>query len=104
MIVEERNYTFSPAELAPFLDLYGCEGVHIHTRLLGHLIGYFCTEIGENLNEVVHLWGFADMAERTVRRQALWRDPEWLAFAARSPAPIRMRNRILAPTAFSPLR
>ena len=104
MIVEERNYTFLPAELAPFLELYGREGVHIHTRLLGRLIGYFRTEIGENLSEVVHLWGFADMAERSLRRQALWSDPEWLAFAARSPVPIRMRNRILAPTAFSPLR
>ena len=104
MIVEERNYTFSPVDLAPFLELYGREGVQIHMRLLGHLIGYFSTEVGENLSEVVHLWGFADMAERSLRRQTLWRDPEWLAFAARSPVPIRMRNRILAPTAFSPLR
>jgi hypothetical protein len=104
MIVEERNYTFTPADLAPFLELYGREGVQIHTRLLGNLIGYFRTEVGENLSEVVHLWGFTDMAERAARRQALWQDPEWLAFAARSPAPIRMRNRILAPTAFSPIR
>ena len=104
MIVEERNYTFAPADLGPFLALYENEGVHIATRLLGNLIGYFRTEVGADLNEVVHIWGFKDFADRTARRKALWADPEWLAFAAKSPAPVRMWNRVLTPTAFSPIR
>jgi len=104
MIIEERNYAFLPAELAAFLPLYEREGVAIHTRILGRLVGYFRTEIGEDLNEVVHLWAFEDMNDRETRRRALWADPDWLAFAKVSPAPVRMRNRILLPTAFSPLR
>ena len=104
MIVEERNYAFAPADLGRFLSLYEKEGVHIHQRILGNLIGYFRTEVGDDLNEVVHLWGFTDLNERAVRRAALWSDPEWLEFAARSPVPVRMRNRLLTPTAFSPLR
>jgi hypothetical protein len=103
MIVEERNYAFAPAELGHFLELYEREGVQIHTRILGTLIGYFKTEVGQDLNEVVHLWGFADMNDRAERRRALWTDPEWLVFAAKSPVPLRMRNRILTPTNFSPL-
>ena len=104
MIVEERNYAFAPADLGPFLALYEKEGVHIHTRILGKLIGYFRTEVGDDLNEVVHLWSFDDLGDRARRRAALWTDAEWLEFAARSPVPVRMRNRLLAPTAFSPLR
>jgi hypothetical protein len=104
VIVEERNYAFAPADLGPFLKLYEAEGVRIHRRLLGDLLGYFRTEVGDDLNEVVHWWGFADFEDRLRRRAALWADPEWLEFAARCPAPLRMRNRILTPTPFSPIR
>lgn len=104
MIVEERNYAFSPADLPRFLDIYEAEGVRIATRLLGNLIGYFRTEVGSDLNEVVHLWGFDDLNDRAIRRAALWADAEWLDFAARCPAPLRQRNRLLAPTSWSPIR
>lgn len=104
MIVEERNYAFAPADLPRFLAMYEREGVFIATRLLGNLIGYFRTEVGPDLNEVVHLWGFEDLNDRARRRQALWADPEWLDFAARCPSPVRQRNRLLSPTAWSPIR
>jgi hypothetical protein len=102
MIVEERNYQFASADLARFLDYYEREGVTIHVRNLGQLIGYFTTEFGD-LSEVVHLWGFKDLSDREARRKALWADPQWLAFAAKAPVPVRMRNRLLIPTRFSPL-
>ena len=102
MIVEERNYTFAAADLPGFLEYYERVGVAIHSRILGHLIGYFTTEVGE-LNEVVHLWGFQNFEDRVVRRKALWADPDWLAFAAKAAAPLRMRNRLLVPTRFSPI-
>lgn len=104
MIVEERNYAFAPADLGPFLTLYERDGVHIHKRILGNLIGYFRTDVGNDLNEVVHWWGFKTLDDRAARRAALWSDPAWLEFAAGCPAPVRMRNRILTPTSFSPLR
>ena len=104
MIVEERNYAFAPTDLGPFLKLYEAEGVHLHQRILGNLVGYFRTEVGEDLNEVVHWWGFEDLNDRARRRAALWTDPDWLEFAARCPVPVRMRNRLLTPTTFSPLR
>lgn len=104
MIVEERNYAFAPEVLPGFLEIYEKEGVFIATRLLGNLIGYFRTEVGPDLNEVVHLWGFADLNDRAERRKALWTDPEWLDFAKRCPSPVRQRNRLLTPTAWSPIR
>ncbi len=30
---------------------------------LGHLVGYFTTEVG-NVNEIVHIWAYQDLAER----------------------------------------
>ncbi len=104
MIIEERNYAFAPADLPRFLDIYEKEGVFIATRLLGNLIGYFRTEVGSDLNEVVHLWGFNDLNDRATRRAALWADVEWLDFATRCPSPVRQRNRLLTPTPWSPIR
>jgi hypothetical protein len=104
MIVEERNYAFAAADLPRFLDIYEREGVFIATRLLGNLIGYFRTEVGSDLNEVVHLWGFDDLNDRATRRAALWTDAEWLDFAARCPSPVHQRNRLLMPTSWSPIR
>ena len=104
MLVEERNYAFAPPDLARFLAVYEQEGVAIHQRVLGNLIGYFRTEVGDDLNELVHLWGFDSLNDRATRRAALWADPAWLEFIVRCPSPVRMRNRILAPTSFSPLR
>jgi len=104
MIVEERNYAFAPTDMARFLEIYEKEGVFIATRILGNLIGYFRTEVGSDLNEVIHLWGFSDLNDRAVRRAALWKDPEWLDFSSRCPAPVHQRNRLLVPTAWSPIR
>ena len=104
MIVEERNYAFAPADIGPFLAIYEKEGIYIAKRILGNLLGYFRTEVGPDLNEVVHLWGFDDLNDRAIRRTALWLDPEWLEFATRCPSPLRQRNRLLTPTSWSPIR
>jgi hypothetical protein len=56
MIVEERCYTVRPGTVARYYKDYDPRGLGIQTRILGNLIGYFHTEIGE-LNQIVHLWG-----------------------------------------------
>ena len=104
MILEERNYTFRPGTVAAFLLMYEAEGLAIHTRHLGRLVGFFTSEVGL-LNQVVHMWAYDSMADREARRARLNADPEWLAFVPRSAGMIeRMENRILTATRFSPLR
>ena len=103
MVVEERIYTMAPGTIPAMLELYEREGLAVHKRNLGNLIGYFVSDIGD-LNLLVQLWGFADMQDRAVRREKLWSDPEWLAFTAKVPAPLKMQNRILLPTRFSPIQ
>jgi hypothetical protein len=103
MIVEKRTYTFHPGKLAEFLQIYEAEILEIHTRYLP-LIGYFTTEIG-TLNQVITMWGYADMAERESKRARLYADPAWIALAPKTTHLIQtMQTEILRPTHFSPIR
>jgi hypothetical protein len=104
MIVEERTYTVKPGTVRQYYDDYNPRGLKIQERILGNLIGYFHTEIGE-LNKIVHLWGYESLAEREKRRAALAADPEWLAYLQQAPDIIvAMESRILVPAPFSPIR
>jgi hypothetical protein len=79
------------------------EGIAIQKRHLGQLVGYFSTEIGP-LNEIIHIWAFADLEDRAKRRAALLADPAWQAFLPRIRHLIEEgENRILKPAPFSPL-
>ena len=104
MIYEERNYSFAPANFRRFLQVFEAEGLALTRAHLGLLVAYFTTETGE-LNTAVHIWAFEDFADRERRRTALWSDPAWLTYADKVlPWILRMENRLLKPTAFSPLR
>lgn len=104
MIVEERIYRIRSGKLRDYLTLVQTEGLAIQQPILGNLIGYFVSEIGP-LNHVVHMWGYADFEDRTVRRQRLSEDPRWQAFIPKLATLIETaENRILLPTAFSPLK
>ena len=104
MIIEERCYTLKPGTLRIYYEDYDPRGLDIQTRILGNLIGYFHTEIGE-LNQVVHLWGYDSLAERERRRALLAADAEWQAYLKQSPdIVVRMESRILVPAPFSPIR
>ncbi len=104
MIVEERIYRIRSGKLNDYLALVQNEGLAIQQPILGTLIGYFVSEIGP-LNHVVHMWGYADFEDRTVRRRRLSEDPRWQAFIPKLAALIETaENRILLPTEFSPLK
>lgn len=104
MIVEERCYTLKPGTVHLYYHDYSPLGLKIQTRILGNLIGYFHTEIGQ-LNKVVHLWGYDSLAERERRRALLAADQEWLDYLKQSPdIVVDMESRILVPAPFSPIK
>jgi hypothetical protein len=104
MIVEERCYTVKPGTVQLYYRDYDPRGLEIQKRILGNLIGYFHTEIGE-LNQIVHLWGYDSLAERERRRALLAADLAWQDYLKQSPDIIvRMESRILVPAPFSPIR
>lgn len=104
MVVEERDYTFHPAHFRRFLAVFEAQGLPLMQQHLGELVGVFTAETGE-LNTVVQVWRYADLADRERRRTAMWADPRWLAYAEQVlPWIARMQTRLLRPTSFSPLR
>jgi len=103
MYYEIRTYRLKNGSLAEYLNAVEDTGIAIQIRHLGHLVGYFSSEIGP-INEIVHIWAYPSLDERQQRRAALAADPEWQAFLPRITGLIETAdNKIMQPAAFSPL-
>ena len=104
MILDERTYAIHPQYVNDYLSIYVAEGMALQISHLGDLVGWFTTDTGV-VNEVVHMWRYADMGDRERRRAAMNADPEWQVFRKRTSHFVQsMRSRILRPTDFSPMR
>lgn len=96
MIIEERCYvlhpTYSPAD---FMAAYRRDGQELQTKILGGLVGYFTSEIGE-LNAVISIWEYASFEERQTRRALLAAEPGWHVYLGQVRPMIQsMSNRLL---------
>lgn len=100
MIVEERTYTLHPGQVAAYLKLYETEGMAIQKRILGRMIGYYSTEIGP-LNQIVHMWAYTDLNERTTKRAAMAADPGWQSYVQKlRPLLVAQESKVLTPAPF----
>ncbi len=79
MLVDLRRYTIVPGLLKQYLAVYEEFGLPVQRRHVGDPLGYFISEVG-TLNQVTHLWGYEDAADRQSRRAALENDPDWRAY------------------------
>lgn len=103
MIVEERIYSLIVGKVPEYLELYREFGLAVQSRILGHMVGYYSSEIG-SLNQVVHLWAYEDLDDRSRRRAELLSNPEWRAYTPKiRPLVISQENRILIPASFAPV-
>jgi hypothetical protein len=102
MIVEERIYTCYCGKAQQYVQMYEQEGLAIQRPILGHLLGYFTSELG-TLNQVVHLWAYKNLEDRAQRRARLLNDASWTAYAKKVQLLVlKQENKILLPTPFSP--
>jgi NIPSNAP len=102
MIYDHRTYVCKPGTIKAHLALYEKMGFAPQSRILGNIVLYATTEVGD-VNSYVHVWGYKDLADRTARRAQLWQDPEWLAYVAESGklnALVSQENKILVATPF----
>jgi hypothetical protein len=100
MIVEQRIYTLHPAQAQVYLRTYQDEGLAIQKPILGRLVGFYQTKFGE-LTQVIHMWAYEDLAERTARHTRLAADPGWQSYAAKvQPLIIRREHKLLIPAPF----
>ena len=106
MIVDLRIYTCKPNKVAEFVKIYEEMGWPLQQKYLGRCLGWYTTIEGE-LNTVVHLWAYDSQADREARRNAMAADPAWGAYLAevgRRDVLVKMQNRIVRPTSFSPVK
>jgi hypothetical protein len=104
VIVEQRDYHVYTGKLNELVGLYEREGIELQQRYLGRLVGAFTTDVGRP-STYTHIWAYDDFEDRQRRRAALQADETWVAFLAKiQPLIHTQENRILIPTAFSPLR
>ncbi|MDQ3874384.1 MAG: NIPSNAP family protein [Actinomycetota bacterium] len=104
MIVEQRDYHVFTGKLNQLVGLYETEGIAIQQEILGGLVAAFTTDIGA-LSTYTTLWRYETFAAREERRARLQADGRWQGFLGKiQPLVHTQQNRILVPTAFSPLR
>jgi hypothetical protein len=102
MIFDHRTYFCRPGTIKAHLEMYEKLGYAPQSRLLGKPVLYATTEVGD-VNSYVHVWAYKDLAERTAKRAALWKDAEWLAYVKASGelgALVKQENKILVAANF----
>jgi hypothetical protein len=104
VILELREYHVYTGKLSELVRLYEKEGIPLQEEILGGLVGAFTTDVGA-LSTYTTLWRYDSYAEREEKRARLQGDPRWQEFLGKvQPLMHTQQNRILVPTAFSPLR
>jgi hypothetical protein len=105
MIHELRTYTIQPGRLPEYVEKVGSLGMPIRGDRFGRLVGYWTTELGP-LNQVLHIWEFADLAARTQARAGLARDERWVKeyLPVSTPFLQAQETMILVPADWYPLR
>ena len=100
MIVEQRTYTIKPLRTGDFLELYERAALPLQKKYLGHLVGFFASEIGP-LNQVVD-----SLAERERRRKVMTEDAGWPLYLKELRAldvVTEQETKILKSVSFSPV-
>ena len=76
MIQELRTYTLKPGTIGEVVKAASTVAREIRGNDYGKLEGYWQTEIGP-LNQVMHLWSYADLNERAKLRDELSKNARW---------------------------
>jgi hypothetical protein len=104
MIYELRTYTLKQGSVPEVVKNAGTVARAIRGDKYGKLEGYWISEIGP-LNQVLHLWSFADLNERARLRGELAKDARWTNEYLPLMRPnlvrqdIRLLNRVVGPVA-----
>jgi len=101
VIVEMREYTLHAGKVPEYLKLYESEGMAIQREVLGHMVGYYATEVGPAVNQVVHLWAYESYEDREERRRRLAQHPGWQSYLQKMrPMLVAQCNRLMRPAPF----
>src|SRR3954469_9723067 len=97
MIVEMRTYTLKPGSQATVIERFG-NALPARTKL-SPLAAFWATAVGP-LNQVIHVWTYADSAERDRIRAEASKREGWPP--AISDFIVDMETKIMLPAPYSP--
>ncbi len=100
-LFEIRSYTLAPGALPGMMDRWAAK---IDERVkLSPLVGAWYSEIG-GLNKWVHIWAYADAAERQRIRADAVASGIWPPGGGAAGLLLKQENKLVMPAACSPLR
>ncbi len=102
MLFDHRTYTCKPGTLPKQMALYEKHGLAAQQRHLGKPLFYGITETGP-VNSFVHIWVYADAADRAEKRAAMQADPEWIEYLGMSAAAgnlVSQENKLMVEAPF----
>jgi hypothetical protein len=101
-IYELRTYTVQVGKMGEVTALYAAEGWPALSAYQDKVCGYFTGDIGA-MNQIVHLWKFADDADRRRHWAAVYADDRFMAFAAKlRPLLLSQENKLLLAAPWGP--
>ncbi|KAI9889506.1 MAG: hypothetical protein M1814_005200 [Vezdaea aestivalis] len=101
-LFELRSYTLHPGNLLEW-ETHWRKGLKARREVMEG-VGAWFVQIGE-LNTVHHLWQFADLEERKLRRERSWGVEGWAETVHKTVPLIQsMRSRVLIPMSWSPIK
>jgi hypothetical protein len=101
MIYELRTYTVKPGAIGDMVKAASTVSRDIRKDDYGKLEGYWSTEIGP-LNQVMHMWSYSDLNERTRLRNELASNPRWRSEYTPLIYPLLMRQDVRLLNAIRP--
>ncbi|OTA62632.1 NIPSNAP-domain-containing protein [Hypoxylon sp. EC38] len=100
-LFELRSYTLHPGNLLEW-ETHWRRGLKARREVMEG-VGAWFVQIGD-LNTVHHLWQFANLEERKVRREESWKQEGWAETVHKTVPLIQtMKSRILVPMPWSPV-
>jgi NIPSNAP len=106
VLIDHRYYRIKPGRVQAHLDLYEQAGFKAQSRHLGQPFAYLYTESGD-VNTLVHMWLYDNVADRAGRRAAMAADPEWqnyLRLLVESGYLESQQNNLMLPANFAPIK
>jgi hypothetical protein len=82
-LVDHRIYTIKPRKMGEFIEVFDRLAMPILLQTLGHPLGFWTSWVGQQ-NQLVHLWGYDDLADYERRSAARDTHPEFPAYLAAS--------------------
>ena len=107
MLYELRRYDVAAGKLPALVDRFGSFTVPKWKEYGFRLIGFWTPVVADKSNQLVYIWGWESLEERT-KKNAAWRaDPErakkWAETEKDGPLVNRVYNQLMEPTSYSQL-